>query len=87
MKNNMPAFVVSVLLTYFGLALFGKAISPALAVNETSPLLQTLINLTIAGCAFYLGTTQNSNKKDDIIAGLPPATPADPGTTPKENDK
>jgi len=95
-KVTMPAFIVTVLLAYFGLALFGKRIG--VEMDQSNPLVQTLINLTIAAASFFIGTSQGSSKKDDIIAGLPPAPalvppgtvittttpPADTGTPPKE---
>lgn len=83
-KITMPGFIVTVLLMYFGLALFGKSIG--IEVQSDSPLVQTLINLTIAGSAFFIGTTQGSARKDDVIASLPPAQtqPAEPGTTKKD---
>lgn len=95
-KVTMPAFIVVVLLVYFGIALFGKRIG--IDVDQSNPLIQTLINLTIAAASFFIGTSQGSSKKDDIIAGLPPVPPivppgtviatvtppADSGTPPKD---
>ncbi len=81
LKFSMPGLIVLVLLLYFGLALFGTSIG--IKVADESPLIQTLINLTIAGCAFYIGTTQGSAKKDDVIAGMSP-TPPTTTTPPKD---
>lgn len=79
-KFSMPAFIVVVLLAYFGLALFGKAFGITVATND--PLVQTLINLSIAAVSFFIGTTQGSAKKDDVIANsvpiAPPPVPAVP---------
>lgn len=78
-KPIMPAVIVIVLLAYFGIALFGKAVG--IDVDSASPLVQTLINLTIAASSYFLGTTQGSAKKDDVIAGKSPPVKVD-DTTP-----
>lgn len=72
-KVSMPAFIVVVLLGYFGLALFGKPLGITVVAND--PLVQTLINLTIAAASFFIGTTQGSAKKDDVIANSVPIAP------------
>ena len=69
----MPAFIATVLLAYFGFALFGPAFFPSLKV-ETN-LIQTLINLVIAGVSYYIGTTQQSAKKDETIATISKGNP------------
>lgn len=90
---GMPGFIVTVLLAYFGLALFEPW---GLSINSSdNPLVQTLINVTIAAVSYFIGTSQGSQKKDDIIANSPPVavppstvtttvTPASDATTPKE---
>lgn len=78
---SMPGFIVTILLAYFGVALFGKSLG--IAVDDTSPLAQTLINVTIAATSYFIGTSQGSAKKDEVIAGHA-TPPADPGTTPKD---
>lgn len=78
LNGKMPAFIVTVLLAYFGLALFGKPLG--IVVTSDSPMVQTLINLTLMAAGFFIGTTQSSQKKDDTIAaqvaGAPPPDPA-----------
>lgn len=92
---GMPGFIVSVLLIYFGLALFGKPLG--IVITSDNPLVQTLINLTIAAASYFIGTNQGSAKKDDIIANSPPVvlppsttttttTTATEATTPKEKE-
>ena len=66
-RFSMPALIALILLVYFGLALFGKSFWPAFIVDTTFG--QTLVNLTIAGCAYFLGTTQGSAKAHEVIAG------------------
>lgn len=87
-KIGMPGFIVTILLAYFGLAIFQPW---GIKVDDGSPLVQTLINLTIAAASYFIGTSQGSARKDDVIAGMPaqpvapaPPPPADPGTTTKE---
>lgn len=84
---TMPAFIVTVLLIYFGLALFGAPLG--IVVTSDSPMVQTLINLTLMAASFFIGTTQASARKDDVIASQvpnppapPPAKPADPVVPP-----
>ena len=80
-RFSMPALIALILLVYFGLALFGKSFWPAFIVDTTFG--QTLVNLTIAGCAYFLGTTQGSAKAHEVIAAAataavpqpPPAAP------------
>lgn len=81
MKGVMPALIAVVFLLYFGLALFGPSIFPGFKATNDS-MSQTLINLTIAAVMYYIGTTQGSSKKDDVIAaGMTPIPPpAVPGT-------
>lgn len=87
LKVSMPAFIVVVLLLYFGLALFGKRLGIEISGND--PLVQTLINLTIAAASYFIGTSQGSAKKDDQAAALTaqivaaPVPPA-PTTPPAE---
>lgn len=75
LKGSMPAFIVSVLLLYFGLALFGAPLG--VVVTSDSPMVQTLINLTLMAASFFIGTTQASSKKDETIAAqiTPPVAP------------
>lgn len=92
---GMPGFIVTVLLAYFGLALFEPW---GLSINSSdNPLVQTLINVTIAAVSYFIGTSQGSAKKDDIIANSPPAvlppstmttttTTATEAITPKEKE-
>ncbi len=70
---RMPAVIATVLLAYFGLALFGPVFWPALKIE--SNLAQTLINLVIGGVGYYMGTTQQSAKKDETIASISKGNP------------
>ena len=62
----MQGLITIVLLVYFGFAMFGKSFWPGFDVADA--MAQTLINLVILGVGFYLGSSSNSQKKDDVIA-------------------
>lgn len=68
-KSCMPAFIAIIFLAYFGVALFGPMFWPNLKGIEAN-MAQTLINLTIAAVSYYIGTTQQSAKKDETIASI-----------------
>ena len=68
-KAYMPAVIAIVLLGYFGLVLFLPMVIPNVA-KPSEALTATLVNLTIAAIAYFIGTTQQSAKKDNTIASL-----------------
>ncbi len=72
-RTCMPAVIAMLLLAYFGVALFGPAIWPALKIEANMG--QTLMNLVIAAVSYYIGTTQQSAKKDETIATISKGTP------------
>ncbi len=67
-RTYMPAAIALLLLAYFGVALFGPAIWPSMKIEAN--LTQTLMNLVIAAVSYYIGTTQQSAKKDETIATI-----------------
>jgi hypothetical protein len=72
----MQGLVVCILLAFFGLALFLPALVPNIEFDPA--LVQTLLTLTVVGVSYYLGTSSQSAKKDDTIAGLTdPSKPKD----------
>ncbi len=64
-KAFMQAFITVVLLLYFGLAMFGSALGLA---PPSEPFAQTLIAVFMIAIGYYLGTSQSSAKKDEVIA-------------------
>lgn len=77
-KPTIPAFIVVVLLIYLGLALFGSAIG--INIRSDNPFAELLKNLTLMAASYFVGTTQGSAKKDEIIANSPPVV-SPPSTT------
>jgi hypothetical protein len=71
-SQSMQAFIVVVLLAFYGAALFLPAFLP---VSLDEAMKQTLLNLVIAAVSYYIGTSAGSSKKDDTIAGLSQPVP------------
>lgn len=51
----MQAFIVVVLLIFYGVALFLPAVKPDAELDEA--MKQTLLNLVIAAVSYYIGTS------------------------------
>ena len=69
--NCMPSVITLILIAYFGVALFG----PAFGLKVEPNMGQTLMNLVIAVVSYFVGTTQQSAKKDETIATITKGTP------------
>lgn len=66
-RSSMPAFIVVFLLVLFAVACLAPMFIPNIKPMEAE-WKQTLINSVIASIAYFIGTTNQSAKKDETIA-------------------
>lgn len=77
-SRAMAAVIALVLLALFGAVLLTPMIWPEKHVEFDPALVQTLLTLTVIAVGYYLGTSSNSQAKDDTIVAQAKAAVAPP---------